>query len=78
MRWFDVWDVENGDEDGAKPVHAHDPQSAAEEYGDMTYANSDYNSERDINVRDQCGNVTLWTVSAEPSVVFRAVERKAP
>lgn len=77
MRWFDVWDAENGDEDCAKPVQARDAESAAEEYADMTHSDSDCAEQRQINVRDQCENVTMWTVNAFPAVVFRASERKA-
>lgn len=82
---FTVWNPDHGDEeDGGKvPVlverwdgGAYDAEDAAKIYREQHHADDEYPDEQTLCVRDMQGVVTTWTVYAERSVTFNAVEQK--
>ena len=76
METFKAWDPDDGDEDDAHTIEAHDAEYAAEKDAEDNWSGDDYPENRDVNVRDAAGALTRWRVSAQPSVHFSATPRK--
>lgn len=76
MAVFRCWFPDNGDEEDGEDVSHIQADWAAEEYAEREYSDNDYPNETTVWVRDPDGELTKWTVCAEPSVTFKAVEAK--
>lgn len=74
MAKFWCWFPENGDEENGEEVSHVQPDWAAENYADLHHSDNDCPDEITVWVRGPDGELTKWTVCAEPSVTFTAVE----
>ncbi len=78
LRIYRVWCADEGDEDSARAVKAHNPEQAAEGFVRAYWEGIDCPDTLCVNVRAPRGDTTGWRVSAEQHVTFRAIREAQP
>lgn len=71
---FECWSDDFGDKDNPKVFKEYQPDFAAETYTEEMYEGSDPFTDLTVYVRDELGEVKMYTVYVEYEPIFSATE----